>query len=230
MYNVSGILKQGERFMLNDHHLLLQKLNEMNKTSYIATILFDMDDVLADFGEAWLKTYNQKYNDTLTVNDLTDWDTSKVVKTECGMDIYELLKTPGIFRYIKPSKNSVEVISRLIENNFEIVIVSDSPEGHSHSDYIQDETNVSNPADDKRAWLREHFPMIPSKNVVFTSQKYRVYGHCLVDDKPATFEIFESLERDCILIDQPYNRYIKTDKRANNLLEAEKMIYQSFLK
>ena len=197
---------------------------------YLATLLFDMDDVLADFGPDWLAIYNKKYNDNLTREDMVDWDTTTFVKEECGSDMYALLRTPGLFRYVKPMPHAVEVINRLIQKGYEIVIVSDSPAGDPHCVYTKDGTKVSNPADDKRAWLKEHFPMIPEKNVVFTGQKYRVRGDVLIDDKPETFETFEELGLNIILMDQPYNRFIQTDKRVKNLLEAEKMIDDMFLK
>jgi 5'(3')-deoxyribonucleotidase len=195
---------------------------------YVGTILFDMDEVLAQFMPAWMGIYNNAYGDNLQVEQINDWDTTKFVKPECGQNIYELLKVPGLFRYLKPAPHSQEVLQRLVDKGYDVVVVSDSPQGDAHCDFTLDDTKVGNPADDKRKWLQEHFPMIDKKNVVFTAQKWRVMGDVLVDDKPETYEIFNAKGRDCLLVDMPYNRYIQTDLRVGNLLEAEKWIYDKF--
>lgn len=207
----------------------LKQRKTLRKENFKATILVDMDEVIADLIPEWFSLYNKLFNDNITIKIATEWDTAKIVKPECGTKIYELLKTPGLFRYLKPKPHSQEVIQRLIDNGFEIVIVSDSPMGHSHSEFSVEQFKFGNPTDDKRAWLQENFPMIPSKNVVFTSQKWRVYGDILIDDKPETYEIFEQLNRKVILIDQPYNKYINSNFRTKNLLEAEKIIYSLFI-
>lgn len=206
-----------------------KKINELNQTDYRGTILLDMDDVLAKFDQHLLNLYNLKYNDTVTPADMFDWDMTKYVKKECGLDIYELMKTPGFFRHLEVKDHAVEVVTRLVENNFNILIVSDSPKGYGHSDYEKNTQFVSNPADDKRDWILEHFPMIPQSNIFFGSQKFYIRGDVLIDDKPDTFLKFQQLGLDCILMDRAYNQHIQTDRRAKNLLEAEEMIYRTFL-
>lgn len=209
---------------------ILNRINEMNGTDYIGTILLDMDDVLAEFGNSLLSVYNDKYNDTLTPNDMVTWDMIPYVKPDCGNDIYELMKTPGLFRNLKPTSQAVDMVQRLIDNNFNILIVSDAPFGHAHSDYVTDNSKVSNPGDDKKAWLLEHFPMIPQSNIIFGSLKYYVRGDVLIDDKPDTYEKFSQLGLKVLLMDKPYNRYITTENRVHNLLEAEERIYAMFAK
>lgn len=207
-----------------------RKVNELNNTNYVATILFDMDDVVADFAHHLLHLYNEKYNDQLTPNDMIDWDMSKFVKKECGMDIFHLMKTPGFFRHLQPIEHAKDVIARLIEKNFNVLFVSDSPKGYSFTDYNVNPLFVSNPADDKRDWLAEHFPMVPTSNVILGSMKYYVRGDLLVDDKPDTYLKFRSLGLDVLLMDRPYNRFISSTNRIHNLLDAEEIIYKKFLK
>jgi 5'(3')-deoxyribonucleotidase len=187
-----------------------------------------MDDVLARFDLGFLSIYNEKYQDSLCPDDMFTWDMTQYVKKECGKSVYELLKHPGLFRYLQPTEHSQKVIERLHHAGFLILIVSDSPRGHSHDEAL--EQYSTNPADDKRAWLEEHFPMIPQNCIFFGSQKMFVTGDVLIDDKPETFHYHENIGMECILIDRPYNRDFETTKRAFNLLEAEKMIYDMFLK
>lgn len=209
---------------LNDD--FLQRMNHYFNTDFIATILLDMDEVLAQLIPNWAEIYNKQYGDILTPSDFTKWDTSKIVKPECGMKMYELLKTEGIFRYLKPHDYAQEFVQNLIHHQFDVVIVSDSPKGDA---FCSNTPTLGNPADDKRMWLKEYFPMIPEKNIFFGSQKFRVRGDILIDDKPETFEIFTGLGLDVILMDQPYNQHIDTKNRAKNLREAEKLILKKYL-
>ncbi|MCD1258614.1 hypothetical protein B5M42_007180 [Paenibacillus athensensis] len=195
---------------------------------YKATLLFDLDDVLADFLTALLNEYNGRYNDRLTLDDVTEWDLSRSVKPECGRRVYDLFQTPGLFRQLSPKPHAADVLQRLSSRGFEIVIVSDSPPGHAYCDYRQDASRVSNPTDDKRKWLREHLPMVDPHNLIITGQKWRVAGDLLIDDKPETYETFVSLGSRCLLMDQPYNRHVAGALRARDLLEAEATILALF--
>ncbi|MGM9927447.1 MAG: hypothetical protein ACI35P_05790 [Bacillus sp. (in: firmicutes)] len=209
-------------------NLFLQRLNSVLGTNYIGTLLIDMDDVLADFGEAWLQLYNELYDDNLSKSSITQWDLAPLVKPECGHKIYDLMKHPGLFRYLKPMPYAQEVVQRLHDARYNIMIVSDSPMGHAFCDYQKNSSLIANPADDKRAWLLEYFPMIPKQNVIFGSQKYYVRGDVLIDDKPETYEICTALGQDVILMDQPYNKHIPAKMRAHNLLEVEQFIYRHY--
>ena len=202
------------------YHALLQK----DENNY--TILVDMDEVLADLIPSWLSHYNRDYNHNLTAEDLTEWDTSKFTKPECGKKIYDYFKTPGLFRNLSVRPYAKEFIQNLMDNNYRVLIVSDSPAGHAYCDYANDMASVSNPADDKRRWLEEHFPMIDSKDIIFTGKKWFVQGDVIVDDKPTTFLEFQNRNRNAILIDQPYNRYITTPHRALDLRKAEEKVYE----
>jgi len=206
--------------------LFLAQLNAIEGTNYKGIIKWDMDDVLAKFDIGFLEHYNAMYDDNLKPDDMYDWDMTKYVKPECGSKIYDLLRIPGLFRYLKPAPHSQEVIQRLSDDDYLILIVSDSPAGHAYCQYMKDPLNISNPADDKRMWLKEHFPMIPQNHIWLGGTKHFIKGDVLVDDKPATYEKYESLGLGAILIDRPYNQHIDTSYRAKNLLEAEEMIHE----
>lgn len=186
-------------------------------------VLLDMDDVLADFCGPWLSLYNKEYDHDLTIEDLTEWNATRFVKPECGIKIFDYFKVPGLYRNLPVKRHAKEMVDRLLAAGCEIVIVSDSPNGHSFEDYEANSKHVSNPADDKRAWLREHFPMLHPQHVFFGGQKWRLHGDVIIDDKPSTFEEFVRRGRNAILVDMPYNRHIHTPYRALDLKEATEL-------
>lgn len=189
------------------------------------TILVDMDEVLADLLGPWLNMYNQDYDDNLTQDQILNWNIFSFTKPECGKKFYNYLKTPGMFRHLPVRPYAKEMIQGFIDNDFRVLIVSDSPSGYAYCDYIEDNQKICNPADDKRKWLAEHFPMIPSENIVFTSQKWFIKGDVLIDDKPSTYLEFLERNRNAILVDQPFNRDVMTDYRAYDLKEALNKVY-----
>lgn len=205
----------------------LKLYNKLKGKDFKAILLFDLDEVLALLTEDWLDAYNVIYKDNLKPHHLDIWDTHKKVKPECGFKIYDILKHPGLFRNLKPTAHSQEVLQRLVNDDYEIFIVSDSPVGNSFCDGVE---SIGNPADDKRKWVWEQFPMINPRNIALTGEKFMIHGNVLVDDKPATYDLFTSIGRDVILVDQPYNQGIQTDLRAKDLLEVEKHIRNLFEK
>lgn len=42
-----------------------------------------MDEVINNLVEKILVEYNKQYNDSLTLNDITDWEVKKFIKPEC---------------------------------------------------------------------------------------------------------------------------------------------------
>ena len=191
------------------------------------TILLDMDDVLADFIPEWLRRYNEDYGDSMTLKDVASWDLHTLVKPECGLAVYDYFRDPGLYRNLEPKPDSQEVVNDLVKLGAEIVIVTDSPMGCSHG---MENWMGSNPADDKRAWLQEHFPMIPKDNVVITGKKWFVVGDILVDDKPDTIEIFQNMGRKIIAVDMPYNQQVEADLRAKNWKDIHRLILSEWFK
>lgn len=193
-------------------------------------ILVDMDDTIGDFSKVYWDVHNLLFNDKINHKLVNDWNLSNI--SSRGIEAYDLFKFPGLFRNLPLKKYAKSFMSN-IQNFSDVYVVSDTPAGTSYEELVNlDETYHkiefphSNPADDKRMWLKEHFPDFPQSNIIFCSCKWMVQGDILVDDKPATFEKFTELGRDAILIDMPYNRHINTKWRATDLKQAEEMIFE----
>lgn len=188
-------------------------------------ILIDMDDVLAEFTGEWLRRYNLDYSDTITAEVFDGWDATKHVKPECGNKIFEYFKAPGIYRHLEPKPGSQEVVQELIDLGAEVLIVTDSPMGCT---FGAENWNGSNPTDDKRAWLLEHFPMISPDNVIVARKKWYVHGDILIDDKPATIEKFQELNRKIIAMEMPYNRKTPAHLRAKSWTDVREILMNEF--
>ncbi len=188
-------------------------------------ILVDMDDVLAEFTEEWLRRYNEDYDDTITAEVFDGWDAVNSVKPECGVNILDYFKAPGIYRHLKPKAGSQAVMQELIDLGAEVMIVTDSPMGCT---FGGQDWKGSNPTDDKRAWLMEHFPMIPVENVIVARKKWFVIGDVLIDDKPATIEKFQEMNRKIIAMEMPYNRKTPARLRAKTWEDVREILLREF--
>ena len=184
-------------------------------------ILVDIDDTLNTFSPVFWNIYNETNNENLDYRTVDSWNLQDFARED--VDAYALLKHPGLFRDI-PLKEYADEFMKNINEKYNVYIVTDSPSGTSNCELKN--SKFSNPADDKRRWVRDHFPYFPQDNIIMCSHKWMIEGDILIDDKPATFEKYTELGKKIILIDMPYNRYIKTEWRAKDLREAEKLIEQ----
>lgn len=208
-------------------------MTEKNKNLVLTEepiVLVDMDDTIGEFSQVYWDVHHLVFRHKVNHMLVDSWNLSQF--SNRGKDAYKLFKYPGLFRNL-PVKPFAQEFMTNIQKISDVFVVSDSPEGTSYQElYHIDDTEHhpiafphSNPADDKRMWLKENFPDFPQSNIIFCSCKWMIEGDVLVDDKPETFEIFTRKGKDVILIDMPYNRHIDTKWRAKDLKQAEEMVF-----
>lgn len=170
------------------------------------TIALDLDSVLNNLEYKWMLTdYNNEYNDNLQLEDLIDWDVSKVVKPECGEKIYDFLARPSYFFNLSPKPMSQETTKELVKK-YEIYIVT------AYSPFaVLDKVN----------WLALHFPHIKQKNIIFCNSKGLIKTNILIDDGGHNIlDYHNNGGNNPIVFDRPWNRHLpNTFKRCKNWQE-----------
>lgn len=161
-------------------------------------ILVDVDDVTADLIGAWLKLYNEKYNDNLKKSEVTCWNISLLVKPECGEKIYEWVETPEIYDIVKPMKNALISINKLRENNNRVVFVTASTIGA---------------AGRKFQWLNDHGFNVPIEDYIEAHDKSLIRGDIMLDDGAHNCEITTAIP---YIFTQAWNRKYKFKHRVRN--------------
>ena len=76
-------------------------------------ILFDADDVAETLLEGWVKTLNERYGTTTSVEDVTDWDVSKAFPTLTKQQIYGVLQEDEVWAKLTPMPGAQEYLKRL---------------------------------------------------------------------------------------------------------------------
>lgn len=160
-------------------------------------ILIDLDSITVDLLQPWLNLYNADYDDHLTVEDITSWDTHLSVKPACGMKIYDYLKRPGFFAGLKPLPGAQAAIANLYAAGHRLYMVTAAPDGS---------------ATEKVHWVSEWLPFLNAKKqTVICFDKHIIDGDVLIDDSPKNLVNWKAAHPDKFVmgIRYPYNTNTK---------------------
>lgn len=162
----------------------------------------DIDGVCADLITPWLFRYNIRYNDDLTIDDITDWNIHNFVKPECGTKIYDYIEDPTLYDLVLPIKNSLFGVSALRDMGYRVVFVTSSTLGASGR---------------KFRWLQDYGFTKDLKDYVEMSDKSLFAGDYLVDDYIVNINGFNG---DGVLFTQNYNKRFTHTPRVNDWNEV----------
>lgn len=73
----------------------------------------DVDDVLANLFDEWIRRYSARYNDNVTAQDVRDWAISNYC-TKCTKDeLFAILGEPDIYEFVAPVSGALEFVQWL---------------------------------------------------------------------------------------------------------------------
>ena len=151
-----------------------------------ATILVDMDSIIADFCGGLVATYNAQTGSNLGIGYIKTWDQTM----PDGRTMYDFFGKPGFFRGLKPIPGAQEVLWGLHDDGHEICIVSTATLTHAPGE--------------KYEWLAEHYPWLHRNRVFFCKEKYRVRGDFLIDDHHVNAQEYRTHNPNAITIGIAY--------------------------
>lgn len=167
-------------------------------------IACDVDNVVAGLYDEWLRRYNEEYDDTLTVAQLTSWDIASLVKPECGDRIFKYLQAPDLYECVRPLDGALEGVTRIRQLGHEFLFTTSCHYGM---------------VDQKARWMeRERFCLPPSgrrllepnllpDDFVAITPKTRIMADLLIDDGGHHVKQWiEKTRRRAILFEYPHNR------------------------
>lgn len=173
-------------------------------------IACDMDEVVADLLTGWLHLYNLKWGDTLTKEEITDWDVRKFVRKECGSKAYDILRDPKLYPFnVEPIEGAKAGILRLRSMGYRVVFVTSCVVGS---------------VDAKMGWLAHHRLIdrgATPKDFIAAKDKALINAELLIDDGPHNIAAFP---RHTILFSQPYNEHLDHPYRARSWAEIPQMV------
>ncbi len=161
-------------------------------------IIFDQDDVLADFLPAIVDTLRTQYCKEANINDVIDWNLKKI----WGEEVNDILKQKDFFYNLKPKNDALKVFPKIYNNpNVDVLIVT---------------ACLPQSFEEKKEWVKKYFPDFPQSRVLACSEKSAFWGDYLVDDGIHNAEGYVNIGTP-ILYDMPHNRQCTKFHRIHNL-------------
>lgn len=133
-------------------------------------VLCDLDAIVANLLGPWLRFYNEKYGDNLTVEQITEFDIHKFVKKECGQKVYEFIDTGVAYTQLEPLPGAVEGIKTLEQLGHEVIIVSAGAKNLATAGH-------------KLEWCKKVLGF-SRKKCMIAHRKELVRGDVFIDDSP----------------------------------------------
>ncbi len=176
-------------------------------------IAVDMDEVLADLVGPILRRWNDLNG--------TNFDKSHIdvfrMESTLGVDrtgrpaeglIDEWMNEKGFFSSLDPMPGAIEGLN-ILRKNHDVLIVTSVPE------------RLVGVFDEKRAWMRKHFPDISMKSVIACSRKGCIDADVLIDDAEHNIVDFTEAGGEAIVFDAAWNRNMTKYKYLHLIRRAE---------
>src|SRR6266550_5923080 len=95
------------------------------------TVGVDVDGVLADLHQEWLRRYNRDFKDTLVQEDVTEWAIDKFVKPEALVlnqngiaPLFQYLQDPDLYENMPEIPHAREGLEYIRRRGHDVVLVS----------------------------------------------------------------------------------------------------------
>ena len=165
-------------------------------------IAIDMDEVMADALGELLRRYNAAYAASVVAEQLHGRHLEEWVPP-AQREAVEAMYDASFFADLAVMPDCEEVIRELAERH-DVLIVTAA-------------MDVPCSFDAKFAWLRRHFPFIPTSNIVFCGDKGVIDADYLIDDRARHFTRFSGSP---LLFSAPHNAHETRYPRVSSWQEV----------
>jgi 5'(3')-deoxyribonucleotidase len=167
-------------------------------------IAIDMDDVMADTSQRKLDWYERDFGVKLNKNGIKGMYVTEAVPQEHHEQVLAYSKHKDFFWDLKIIAESQRVIRALMEK-YEIYIVTAA-------------IPFPNSYNAKYEWLRQYFPFIDIRNVIYCGHKHIIDADFLIDDHAYNLESFKG---EGLLFTAPHNTTEDRFERMDNWFDVE---------
>ena len=149
----------------------------------------DFDGTINNMLETWIELLNQRHGTTVRIEDVVEWELTKVFPNLTKNELFEPLSTSEFWSCVTIKSGATEVVEKLIQDGHKIYIVTSSH-------YRTLPAKLDN-------CLFAHFPFLHKENVIITYDKSLINCDLLLDDAEHNLTNFKGLK---ILFDALYNK------------------------
>lgn len=189
----------------------------MKKNDFI--ILVDMDDVLENLQEAWIKRLNEKFEKNVDWTKVIDWCVELYYPSLTRKQILSPLFEDNFWNTVKPKEDAIKILKKLHEENYSIYLVTSSDYATLNNKFSQA--------------LWPYFPFIDEDHIIVTNCKQLIKGHVLIDDGVHNFidEPFKPTYHKILFTantNRNYNTFETDITRVSNWYEIYSIIERLF--
>jgi 5'-nucleotidase len=143
-------------------------------TSRAPSVLVDMDEVLCRWDEHFIAAHRKTFPDLPVLEPGTrrDFDLFAGLSSELAEATSAVLRIPGFFADIPPVEGALDAVGEMLELGLDVSICT--------SPWLDNPTCAS----DKISWVERHLGRKIAARTIVTTDKTRVRGDVLIDDKP----------------------------------------------
>lgn len=172
------------------------------------TLALDVDEVVLDMLAEWVRRYNEQYGDNLKVEEVNQWDMTKVCP-KAGKAIYEILQEPDFYEEVKAIPGALDDVEYARSLGMRVIYVSSCVVGSM-------DTKV------RRLIELGFLPQGKTQRDFFAAtDKTLVNADVLIDDNVDNVEAWLASGRKAFLRRQPHNRARKCSApRVRTIREA----------
>ena len=174
------------------------------------TVAIDMDGVLADVETHFINWYERDYGVKISKDKLIGVPEGDAFPDKGAVRRFAM--TPGFFSTVPVINGAVEAVKKIMET-YEVYIVSAAME-------------FPQSLPEKYYWLKEHFPFIEWRNIVFCGDKSVINTDYLIDDHCKNLDVCKGKT---IMFTAGHNANYTHHQRADNWQEVI-TIFESSLK
>ena len=185
----------------------------MKKSDFI--ILVDMDDVLENLQEAWIKRLNEIFERNVDWTKVTNWSVELYYPSLTRKQILSPLFEDNFWNTVKPKEDAIKILKKLHEENYSIYLVTSSAYATLNNKFSQA--------------LWPYFPFIDENHIIITNCKQLIRGQVLIDDgihnfidkpfKPSYYKILFTANTN-----KNYNTFSTDITRVSNWYEIYSII------
>lgn len=165
-------------------------------------ICVDMDEVMADTLAEHLRRYNQAFDETVTLDDLSGKALWEIAPLDRQKELRAFLDAEDFFEDLPLMPGAQQVLKQL-SSRFEIFIATQA-------------MAVPNSLGPKYRWLQQHFSFLPPSHYVFCGDKSILRADYLIDDLPRNLLRFKGQG---LLYTAPHNHGATGFVRVNDWQE-----------
>lgn len=170
-------------------------------------VIFDMDDVLADFLGYVIPLLNDMFNKNYKLEDVTNWN----LKALYGENVNDIFKTKSLFYNLKPKKDVLKEFPKIYNSElFDVWVVTACMSTEGYLEKLQ--------------WMAKYFPDFPISRLIPCSEKDTIWADAIVDDGLHNLKDYE-LIGEPIVYDMPHNKVfpngdLVTYRRVHSIKEV----------